>query len=70
MTLRSISSHAAGYSAVHCRIATSLLMAVATSKARRTSSRLAPPVDMIIGLPISATWRMSGMFVRSPEAIL
>ena len=40
------------------------------STARSTSSSVAPPVERIIGLPIAATCRSSGVLRRSPEAIL
>ena len=42
--------------------------AVVARGGRRRSSP--PPVERIIGLPISATNSSSGVFVRSPEAIL
>jgi hypothetical protein len=40
------------------------------STARSTSSIVPPPVETNIGRPIFATYRRSGTFVRSPEAIL
>ena len=55
---------------MHWRIATFGLISRVVSYARRTSSIVPPPVDTIIGLPSSATSLSSGVFVRSPEAIL
>ena len=46
------------------------LISATASCARRTSSRVEPPVDMIIGLPICATYLSSGVLIRSADAIL
>jgi hypothetical protein len=46
------------------------LISATTSCARRTSSSVDPPVEMIIGLPICATCLSSGVLIRSADAIL
>ena len=38
--------------------------------ARRTESKLAPPVEKMTGLPVSARRRSSGTLVTSAEATL
>ena len=70
MTPSLSSSTAAGYAAVHWSRQSCGLIAVTDSTARSTSSSVAPPVETISGLPNAATWRSSGVFVRSPDAIL
>ena len=45
-----------------------LLRSVRTAVA--TSSRVAMPVDRMIGLPLLATWRRKGVLVTSAEPIL
>ena len=70
MNRRLISSGAAGYVLTQWKSAYSAWRCSRKASVRRTSSSVDMPVDSSIGLPVAATYSMSGKFVRSGDPIL
>ena len=55
---------------MHCIMQYGVLELSSSATARSTSSSVPPPVLKTTGFPIAATYRIRGMFLRSPDASL
>jgi hypothetical protein len=71
MLARRASAGSAGYEAVHAKRTSAVQPpSRAAVTAASTSPRVAIPVDMMIGLPVRATSRISGRSTISADAVL